>query len=115
MMLLVRVSACGVCGSDLPRILTQGTYHFPTIPGPGYYAGAGKTGNSSISGTNQCSTCGINTGVNFGDDVVVFGLGAIGFCSTMGKGIWGSPCIRRRSGSKKVEITRQQQQITICG
>lgn len=30
---LVRVSACGVCGSDLPRILTQGTYHFPTIPG----------------------------------------------------------------------------------
>lgn len=30
---LVRVRACGVCGSDLPRILHTGTYHFPTIPG----------------------------------------------------------------------------------
>lgn len=30
---VVKVSACGVCGSDLPRILTTGTYHFPTIPG----------------------------------------------------------------------------------
>ena len=29
---LVKVAACGVCGSDIPRILTQGTYHFPTIP-----------------------------------------------------------------------------------
>ena len=26
---LVRVSACGVCGSDLPRILTQGDLSFP--------------------------------------------------------------------------------------
>lgn len=30
---LVKVKACGVCGSDIPRILSQGTYHFPTIPG----------------------------------------------------------------------------------
>ncbi|WP_196594819.1 galactitol-1-phosphate 5-dehydrogenase [Pectinatus sottacetonis] len=30
---LVKVSACGICGSDLPRILTTGTYNFPTIPG----------------------------------------------------------------------------------
>lgn len=30
---LVRVHACGICGSDLPRVLTTGTYHFPTIPG----------------------------------------------------------------------------------
>lgn len=30
---LVKVKACGVCGSDIPRVLTQGTYHFPTIPG----------------------------------------------------------------------------------
>ena len=29
----VRVGACGVCGSDLPRVFTKGTYHFPTIPG----------------------------------------------------------------------------------
>jgi L-iditol 2-dehydrogenase len=30
---LVRVSACGICGSDVPRVLTTGTYRFPTIPG----------------------------------------------------------------------------------
>lgn len=30
---LVKLSACGICGSDIPRVLTQGTYHFPTIPG----------------------------------------------------------------------------------
>lgn len=30
---LVKVKACGICGSDLPRILHTGTYHFPTIPG----------------------------------------------------------------------------------
>ncbi len=30
---LVKVAACGVCGSDLPRIFTKGTYAFPTIPG----------------------------------------------------------------------------------
>jgi L-iditol 2-dehydrogenase len=30
---LVRISACGICGSDVPRVLTTGTYNFPTIPG----------------------------------------------------------------------------------
>jgi len=30
---LLRVGACGVCGSDIPRILVSGTYHHPTIPG----------------------------------------------------------------------------------
>lgn len=30
---LVKVHACGVCGSDIPRIYKNGTYHFPTIPG----------------------------------------------------------------------------------
>jgi L-iditol 2-dehydrogenase len=30
---LLRVRACGVCGSDIPRIFTKGTYHFPTVPG----------------------------------------------------------------------------------
>lgn len=30
---LMRVRACGICGSDIPRIFTTGTYHFPTIPG----------------------------------------------------------------------------------
>ena len=30
---LVKIAACGICGSDIPRVLTTGTYHFPTIPG----------------------------------------------------------------------------------
>lgn len=30
---LLRVRACGICGSDIPRIFKNGTYHFPTIPG----------------------------------------------------------------------------------
>jgi L-iditol 2-dehydrogenase len=30
---LVKVAACGVCGSDVPRVLVKGTYRFPLIPG----------------------------------------------------------------------------------
>lgn len=30
---LVNVRAAGICGSDIPRIFVNGTYHFPTIPG----------------------------------------------------------------------------------
>jgi L-iditol 2-dehydrogenase len=30
---LVRVGACGVCGSDIPRVFLKGTYRFPTVPG----------------------------------------------------------------------------------
>lgn len=30
---VVRVGGCGVCGSDIPRVFTKGTYRFPLIPG----------------------------------------------------------------------------------
>jgi L-iditol 2-dehydrogenase len=30
---MVRVKAAGICGSDVPRVLKNGTYHFPTIIG----------------------------------------------------------------------------------
>lgn len=30
---IVQVKATGVCSSDVPRIFTKGTYHYPTIPG----------------------------------------------------------------------------------
>lgn len=30
---LVAVKYCGICGSDVGRVLKTGTYHFPTIPG----------------------------------------------------------------------------------
>ena len=30
---VIKVRAAGICSSDIPRIFTKGTYHFPTIPG----------------------------------------------------------------------------------
>ena len=30
---LVKVMASGICSSDIARVFTKGTYHFPTIPG----------------------------------------------------------------------------------
>lgn len=30
---IVKVKAAGICSSDVPRVMTKGTYHFPTIPG----------------------------------------------------------------------------------
>lgn len=30
---IVKVRAAGICSSDIARVLTKGTYHFPTIPG----------------------------------------------------------------------------------
>ncbi len=30
---LVAVRCCGICGSDIPRVFTHGTYHFPTVIG----------------------------------------------------------------------------------
>lgn len=30
---LIKVKAAGICSSDIPRIFSKGTYHFPTIPG----------------------------------------------------------------------------------
>jgi L-iditol 2-dehydrogenase len=30
---LVRICACGICGSDIQRVWEKGTYTFPTIPG----------------------------------------------------------------------------------
>jgi len=44
---LVKVTSCGVCGSDVPRILTTGTYHFPTIPGHEFGGVVAKLGSSA--------------------------------------------------------------------
>ncbi len=30
---LVKIMRCGICSSDIERVLINGTYHFPTIPG----------------------------------------------------------------------------------
>lgn len=42
---LVRVMAAGICSSDLPRIFTKGTYHFPIIPGHEFSGIVEKTGS----------------------------------------------------------------------
>lgn len=145
---LVKVLSSGVCGSDIPRILTQGTYHFPTIPGHEFAGAVAEIGTGvtrvkkddrvtaiPLLPCKQCRFCEIgqfaqcekygflgsrddggfaeyarvpaenlvlvsaavdddaaamlepisvalhvvtNTGVNWGDTVAVFGLGAIG-------------------------------------
>lgn len=43
---LIKVHACGICGSDLPRVLTTGTYHFPTIPGHEFGGTVVKAGSN---------------------------------------------------------------------
>jgi len=30
---ILQLKCCGICGSDLPRVFSKGTYHFPTVPG----------------------------------------------------------------------------------
>ena len=42
---LVQVKASGICSSDIPRIFTKGTYHFPTIPGHEFSGVVVKTGS----------------------------------------------------------------------
>lgn len=43
---LIKVKACGICSSDIPRIYKKGTYHFPTIPGHEFSGIVLKVGNS---------------------------------------------------------------------
>ncbi len=41
---IVEVKAAGICSSDVPRIFTKGTYHFPTIPGHEFAGIVSKVG-----------------------------------------------------------------------
>ncbi|MBR6979102.1 MAG: galactitol-1-phosphate 5-dehydrogenase [Prevotella sp.] len=67
---IVEVKATGICSSDIPRIFTKGTYHFPTIPGhefAGVVAKVADGANESLLGQHvgvfplipcrQCSQC----------------------------------------------------------
>lgn len=50
---LVRIASCGVCGSDVPRVFSKGTYRFPTVCGhefAGTVAGVGA-GATLVPGT----------------------------------------------------------------
>ena len=57
----VRIGFCGVCGSDIPRCFSKGTYHFPTICGH-EFAGTIETVGADV------------TDFQVGDRVAVFPL-----------------------------------------
>ena len=47
---LIKIKASGICGSDIPRIFSNGTYHFPTIPGHEFAGQIIKlTGNTTLT------------------------------------------------------------------
>lgn len=67
---LIKVMACGICGSDIPRVMEKGTYTFPTIPGHEIAGVAEETGGRvrnvkkgdrvaviPIIPCNQCQFC----------------------------------------------------------
>lgn len=54
---LLKLKACGICSSDIPRIFTTGTYHFPTIPGhefSGQIVAVGDGVDESLLGRRSC-------------------------------------------------------------
>lgn len=54
---LVKIRACGICSSDIPRIFVNGTYHFPTIPGhefSGQIVAVGDGVEESLLGKKTC-------------------------------------------------------------
>ena len=44
---VVKVKAAGICSSDIPRIFTKGTYHFPTTPGHEFAGVVEKVGSKA--------------------------------------------------------------------
>ena len=46
----VKVKAAGICSSDIPRIYTKGTYHFPTICGHEFCGVVDSVGDEKDSG-----------------------------------------------------------------
>ena len=50
---LVNVRACGICGSDIPRVYKNGTYHFPTIIGHEFSGEVVKISDDAIEETKK--------------------------------------------------------------
>ena len=69
----VRIGYCGVCGSDIPRIFTKGTYSFPTVCG------------HEFAGTVDLCGAGVDE-FKQGDNVVVFPLIWCGACAACENG-----------------------------
>ncbi|MCC8068938.1 MAG: galactitol-1-phosphate 5-dehydrogenase [Ruminococcus sp.] len=55
---LLKIKACGICSSDIPRIFVNGTYHFPTIPGhefSGQIVAIGDNVDENLLGKRACA------------------------------------------------------------
>ena len=65
---LVKVAAAGICGSDISRVKTKGTYRFPTIPGHEFAGVVEKVGKEV-------------TNFVIGDRVAVYPLIPCGKCT----------------------------------
>lgn len=46
---IIKVKAAGICSSDIARVFTKGTYHFPTIPGHEFSGEVFSVGDSEDS------------------------------------------------------------------
>jgi len=66
---LVKVRAAGVCGSDIPRVMTRGTYSFPLVPGHEFAGEIAHIGDD------------VSTSFDVGDRVAVFPLIPCGKCA----------------------------------
>lgn len=176
---LVKISACGICGSDIPRVVQTGTYHFPTIPGHEFGGRVCEIGADVDANWNgkkvaviplipckHCSPCSVgdyaqctnydflgsrsdggfaeyvkvpaenlvevpeevdedsvaflepisvalhvvqNCGVNYGDSVVVFGLGAIGIFVAQWAKVFGAAHVFALDlDAEKVRIAKEE-------
>ena len=61
---LLKIRACGICGSDIPRVFSKGTYHFPTIIGHEFAGEIVSAADKSLVGKKAsvfplipCGTC----------------------------------------------------------
>ena len=64
---LLKIKAVGICGSDIPRAFTKGTYHFPTIIGHEFAGEIVEADDSELVGRGasvfpllpcgKCSAC----------------------------------------------------------
>ncbi len=74
---LIRVAACGVCGSDVPRVFSRGTYRFPTIIGHEFAGVVSETGAGVEPSLKGCRAavypllaCGTCTSCQSGDMIL---------------------------------------------
>lgn len=70
---LIKVEACGICGSDIGRVMVTGTYNFPTIPG------------HEFAGTVERLGSAVNH-LEIGDKVAVAPLMPCGTCDDCARG-----------------------------